>query len=360
MVGLPHRVDLTHASTERLSLAIEECEGKRLRDQSAAAIVSLSAKLLEIRRSFLLFCRTGSGSSPVPREGEDEEGGGEEDSPKIQEEEAAAKEAVRKRVLSAVEDYLQFFVRANEIFRNTFQIPDDMDYLQRKEAAAPCASSLSRSASNGEGSAASASASASVLDWTHEVYLSVCCACEEVKLVSSHMTFRNVRQAIVRSLLVAPDCLRPFLTTTTGQPDLLQQLQQLQAELSGPGPADQTEEVPYLSSTDLEAYLGSESGDSLSTESSPLAAEELFFDSRSHSGEAPGAGAGAGYGVDGQQLDRAAAGEFHIGVLRRVGRLGSCIAYIHTYIHTYIHFSCCAGADRDIRILGILRRVNPT
>eukprot|EP01036_Dinobryon_divergens_P023496 gene23496-31848_t len=311
VVGLPHRVDLTHASTERLSRAILDCESKRLQDPSAAAIVSLSAKLLEVRRSFLLLCRRG-----LPRESQDNDGG--EDSSvsarKIPEEAEAEAEG-RKRVLSAVEDYLQHFVSANEVFRNTFQIPDGMDYLkqqqqQQEQETSSC--SLSRSVSNGDSSSASSSSSAAV-DWTHEVYLSVCCACDEVKLVSSHMTFRNVRQAIVSSLMVAPDCLQPFLA---GQPDLLSLLQQLQAELSVSvslsGPPDESEGVegPYLSSTDLEAYLGSDSGDSVSTESSPLAAEELFFDSRSHSGEAPGAG------DDSQQLDRAA-GEFHVGVLRR-------------------------------------------
>ena len=65
---------------------------------------------------------------------------------------------------------------------------------------------------------------------------------------------------------------------------------------------------------DSDSNAQSASGESASTEFSLLAAEELFFDSRSFSGDGPGKQAGDR--DDG--LEDRAAGEFHIGVFRRV------------------------------------------
>ena len=346
VVGLPHRVDLTHASTARLSAAIHKCETKRLKDPSAAAIVSLSGKLLDIRRTFLLYCRIAGPAAPREdnAEEDEEDAGGGDPPPEIQ---LADKAEVLKRVMAAVEDYFQYFVRANEIFRNTFQIPADLDYLREGAAGRPAQPSPGRTVSEGIDGAdrrqrqPPSPVPAAVLDWTHEVYLSVCCACEEVKLISSHMTFRSVHQAIVSSLLIAPDCLQPFLQGG-GHPDLRSLLQQLQAELSM-----EREEGAYLSSMDSDSNTGSASGESASTEFSLLAAEELFFDSRSFSVD----------GLDDGLEDRAAAGEFHIGVLRRV-RVGCLLCGCH-----FCRPSCRAvyvGDDCHLRVPGVLRGVDTT
>ena len=328
LMGSPHCVNITHLSVAQLSKAIEMCDRNHLQDISAIAIIEIASKLLEIRRLFLIYFQVEEEkekfSKRFSRDSEDSE--------------------VTKNLVSAIEDYFAFFSRVNEILRNTFQIPDEIDYLRQTENSNFDSGSSSHADSNRRSilgrqnfSLTLRDSKSAEVDWTHELYLSVCCASEEIKLMQSHVTFRNVKKAVVASLEVVPDCLNPFLDP---KKNLMAALQRMDLEL-GRAMGTQKDSIHDLldnTSVARSASLGhgndgglvfasnmvSESGDSMATSSSDsssssslLAVEDLLFDCSSHSGE-QGQGQGQRLGQDDAEKHHEHADGFHISVLRRV------------------------------------------
>mmetsp|Transcript_28708 Transcript_28708/g.39403 ORF Transcript_28708/g.39403 Transcript_28708/m.39403 type:complete len:1855 (+) Transcript_28708:3-5567(+) len=242
IIGLPHNINCTQVSTRALDRAIEMCANMRLQDISANIMMELGVRLRDVRHTFVLFFERAHKTESWQQSDKSKEFDIEE---------------LQQSLDQSVQHFFSYYDEVTGVLKATFQIVENVP-MSLHTSDSMQYSTVTNTTECSSTSLFSGDAAATV-DWTYELWDSVCCAFEEVRRVRGFLRFSTVHQAIVTSIEMFPDSLLSMSEWRSTSQDGAQRLEY--------------DETSKMSMQGLESQ-----SDDAQTDSSYLAVEKEFFD----------------------------------------------------------------------------------